>query len=508
MDPSFSSPSAVAPPVPSIEELQKELQELLYKTDGAMLLAGFISTLLYGVVLHQAYRYIRIFPKDVLLIRLLVPVVLVIETLYTACLIHYCYYDFVTNYANPEQIFEHISWSGNAITTSARQSSVTHIFFIRRVSMLGTYHKWLAAVAVVFHVAQNTFGLIITVRGFIHHNAETYTSQKYLMGLCFGFAVLADMSITGALLGVLYKGRAKQRGDRPLWDTITAYFINTGSLVLILDILSLVLAMATDGNLYWAAVNTINARIYATTLLSVLNSRNIEAADGIEIFSGGPLRSIARARRLAAIQQWNVPEEPDPAPAKIAINVDRKESLYHMDTHGTHNRWSQTKSHDMRYAQVILSTLAVVAAVLASPFPGEAIEARYIPPKEWVAISKTDGHISATEGSPNGLYIVHNETHAAFYGEVSAEQLASAQTGPRGVRLRPDVQRAAERIYYLYNSVYAFGCDSGNEQSTTGSDYWAAYSCVDHNCGTTQSGWDGISDWKVTYGRELGSFGC
>ena len=37
-----------------------------------------------------------------------------------------------------------------------------------------------------------------------------------------------------------------------------------------------------------------------------LNSRNIEAED--EIFNGGPLRSIARARRLATIQRWNVPE--------------------------------------------------------------------------------------------------------------------------------------------------------------------------------------------------------
>ena len=76
-----------------------------------------------------------------------------------------------------------------------------------------------------------------------------------------------------------------------------------------------------------------------------LNSRNIEAED--EIFNGGPLRSIARARRLATIQRWNVPEvcmhrssdpcvvlfltalrcvcvdwqEPDPTPAKITINV-------------------------------------------------------------------------------------------------------------------------------------------------------------------------------------------
>lgn len=83
----------------------------------------------------------------------------------------------------------------------------------------------------------------------------------------------------------------------------------------------------------------------------------------------------------------------------------------------------------MHHSQFILFTLAAAAAVLATPFHGSAtIEAHFIPPKGWVAISKTDGRISAVDGSPNGLYIVHNETHAAFYGEVSAEQLALAST--------------------------------------------------------------------------------
>ncbi|RPD63307.1 hypothetical protein L227DRAFT_608574 [Lentinus tigrinus ALCF2SS1-6] len=550
MDPSSaSSPAVMLSSSPTIQELQS----LLYKTDGAMLLAGFVSTLLYGVVLHQAYRYVRIFPKDVLFIRLLVPVVIVIETLYTACLIHYSYYDFVINYANPEQIFEHISWSGNAslflslATTPLTDvhatlqllpllgiitGSVTHIFFIRRVSMIGTYHRWLAIFAVIFHVVQNTFGMIITVRGFIFHDAQAYTTKKYLMGLCFGFAVLADISITGALLGVLYKGRARQRRDRPLWDTITTYFVNTGSLVLILDIVTLVLAMASEGNLYWAAINTITTRIYTTTLLSVLNSRNIEAADGIEIFSGGPLRSIARARRLAEIRQWNVPEEPEQTPAKIAINVQTENEGESVTM--SRNESRKDLSNDMRYTQIILSVLAAAATVVA--LPSDTVAARSVEPVEYMAFSKTNGRISATEGSPNGLYMLHNDTHAAYFGEVSADQLAFAHSlvarsadeftcvpSCNGQQHSASDISTAEQglqgwfggglswrgsIYYLYNSVYAFGCDYGNGQTGKSSDYAAAYACVDRNCGNTQGGWDSIHNWKVTYGREFGSFGC
>ena len=63
-------------------------------------------------------------------------------------------------------------------------------------------------------------------------------------------------------------------------------------------------------------------------------------------------------------------------------------------------------------------------------------------------------------------------------------------------------------IFYLYNSVYAFGCDYGHGQVGHAGDYASCVSCVDGSCGATQGGWDNIVGWKVNYGREFGSFGC
>ena len=64
------------------------------------------------------------------------------------------------------------------------------------------------------------------------------------------------------------------------------------------------------------------------------------------------------------------------------------------------------------------------------------------------------------------------------------------------------------QVYYLYNTIYAFGCDYGNGQQTTADDYSQNIACVDAHCGNTQAGWNSIHSSKSTYGREFGSFGC
>ncbi|RPD77182.1 hypothetical protein L226DRAFT_533184 [Lentinus tigrinus ALCF2SS1-7] len=61
--------------------------------------------------------------------------------------------------------------------------------------------------------------------------------------------------------------------------------------------------------------------MYAITLFSVLNSRTLTSGKDVRIVDGGPFHSIARAGRLATVQQWNIPEEIDTKPTHITINV-------------------------------------------------------------------------------------------------------------------------------------------------------------------------------------------
>ncbi|KAJ3005105.1 hypothetical protein NUW54_g4494 [Trametes sanguinea] len=77
---------------------------------GAFIIGTYISLMLYGLTLHQSYRYFRLFPKDLLLMRIIVVATLILETVHTALCMHTCYYYLVVNYSNPAALLEGV-WS-------------------------------------------------------------------------------------------------------------------------------------------------------------------------------------------------------------------------------------------------------------------------------------------------------------------------------------------------------------------------------------------------------------
>ncbi|RPD77173.1 hypothetical protein L226DRAFT_611527 [Lentinus tigrinus ALCF2SS1-7] len=307
----------------ALRSLLGDPSSFLSKTNGAMLVGSFIATVLYGSLLHQAYRYTRLYPADGAFMKILVPTIVILETFRTVCDIHYSYHDLVTKYAQILDIVLYLPWSANLLPICAVLIGITtHLFFILRIWKLKSRLRFLAVLGTAFHVVELALGIVLSVRGF-QLGAHAYFSKKWIIAVCFGAGTLADLSITGALLAVMYNGRVSHERQPSIWDAVTVYFINTGLLVFLLDFVVFILVLSTNNNLYWSAVHAVTTKIYATTLMSVLNSRTLRVGsnDGFMIHSGAAVRSIAHARRLATVQRWNVPEEPDPTPARIAINV-------------------------------------------------------------------------------------------------------------------------------------------------------------------------------------------
>ncbi|TFK85185.1 hypothetical protein K466DRAFT_601386 [Polyporus arcularius HHB13444] len=255
-----------------------------------MLLGSFIGTVLYGALLHQAYRYMRLYPTDGAFMKTL---------LLSVC--------------------------------AVLVGIATHLFFILRIWKIKSHLRFLAVLATGFHVIELALGIVMSVRGF-QLGGPAYFSKKWLIALCFGAGTLADLSITGALLAVMYNGHSTHERQSSIWDNVSVYFINTGLLVLILDLVVFILVLSTDNNLYWSAVHAVTTKIYATTLMSVLNCRKLGSNDGFKIHSGAAVRSIAHARRLATVQRWNVPEEPETMPERITINVQTEREGDDADT--------------------------------------------------------------------------------------------------------------------------------------------------------------------------------
>ncbi|KAI0695496.1 hypothetical protein C8T65DRAFT_833114 [Cerioporus squamosus] len=267
-------------------------------------------------------------------------IAMILETLHSAFAVHACYYYLVSNYLDPLALLRGV-WSLNCFPVIGAAVMIsTQTFFIRRVSMIAFEFKVVAVFAAAFtlesSVSLNIYvilvtltevvssacvGLIVdlTVKVFKTNSVDTFIYDTGLISATFATAVVADALLTGALVAVLRRGRATQSGDHSVWDTAVIYVINTGLLIAIFDLVTLILAVAARNTVWWSALNQVTVKLYVNTLLCVLNSRNIPKVPVINTKAYG-MSAIARANRAATAERFNSPQLPEP-PRVLSIRV-------------------------------------------------------------------------------------------------------------------------------------------------------------------------------------------
>ncbi|KAI0709784.1 hypothetical protein C8Q76DRAFT_798576 [Earliella scabrosa] len=285
----------------------------LETTIGVYLIGTFLGTMLYGFVLHQAYRYARLFPTDSFFIRLLVTFVI--------------YYYLVSNYFNPGALTQGV-WSLNYVTIVIGVNMfLSQLFFVRRVYLMGSMYCFVAAFAMFFFIVEiGLSAAVVWKSATIEDFGEFNLVNDYIAGT-FGASVIGDTLLTGSLMGVLYRSRSNKFNSsppEPILNTVVTYVVNTGLLHDVLNVVSLCLAVARPSTLSDGLVSIVNTKLYAITLLTVLNSRHLVVSRGLKVYDGGEhfgMNILARADHLAAKERWNVPQVPDSSPAVININV-------------------------------------------------------------------------------------------------------------------------------------------------------------------------------------------
>ncbi|PIL32333.1 hypothetical protein GSI_05579 [Ganoderma sinense ZZ0214-1] len=329
-------------------------------TYGALLLGTFFSLVLYGIVLHQTYRYLRLHPHDYAYIQVLVAVSLILETFHAVCIMHLCYHALVTNYANANATLEgSVPWSSKFFVLTGELSQIAaYLFFVRRLyfsgdlpfsrsfdshahyrhrfqyTVFGTF-KLVVALVTLFLATSVGFGLAITVEFFRSQNPATFLESvnrnkiaawQYLVHGKFASAAATHVLLTGSLIYALYRGQKVRSEQKGVVDWCMLFIVNTGILVGIFDITAWISASAAPNSAWWAALYIVTVKVYMVTFLSVLNSRRLLTKDGIEIFgTDSAMRTernlIARAQRFAAAERYNAPQLPDSAPTRIDIKV-------------------------------------------------------------------------------------------------------------------------------------------------------------------------------------------
>ncbi|RDX42352.1 hypothetical protein OH76DRAFT_1488722 [Lentinus brumalis] len=300
-------------------------------TFGAVLLTTFFGLILYGLGLHQTYRYARLYPEDLWFLKLLVVLIGILESLHSAMNMHTCYHYLVSNYFNPFILPKRGVWSLSFLPVcSSAIMIVSQIFFARRVYLIGPKYRYVVALAVFCLAGELAFGVAAaveanTVTGFDQfYGLTARILALWLISACFGMAAAADALLTGALIIVLRKSRTGFNGTDSLIDTLIIYTINTGLLIGISNCLSLILAASQPKNLVYVGFSIITAKLYGNCFLAVLNSRKRLATRGMDIFDTNSIKmnAIANAARLQELEQWNVPQIDEPeSPAVINIHV-------------------------------------------------------------------------------------------------------------------------------------------------------------------------------------------
>ncbi|TBU25200.1 hypothetical protein BD311DRAFT_765070 [Dichomitus squalens] len=293
-------------------------------TYGAILIGSMFGFILYGLILHQSYRYFRIYTTDPLYIRLMVILVLLLETTHVAVTAHICFSHLVSAYFNPLSLLVG-GWSLDILPfLSSITIIVSQIFSIRRVSLIGPMQSFLAWVVSLLLLGELGFGLAASIKAFIFVDVRVLKTATYLSAAGLGMVCVADTVLTVALVLAIRKSRVgydrRKTGDsESIFDLVQLYLINTGALTDVIDWIAFICAVARPTYLLLAALTIVASRLYGTTLLSVLNSRQLR---GMELFAGASMAiSIARAKREASKDLWNTPKLPDATPAKIDIEV-------------------------------------------------------------------------------------------------------------------------------------------------------------------------------------------
>ncbi|KAI9064968.1 hypothetical protein FKP32DRAFT_1675156 [Trametes sanguinea] len=101
------------------------------ETFGAVLIGTFVSLTLFGVNLHQTFRYFCLFPKDAPSLVFVVVLTFALEILHTIMGMHICYYYLVESFFFPTNLLTGV-WSIKLLTLNMGSVIiVSQCFFAR-----------------------------------------------------------------------------------------------------------------------------------------------------------------------------------------------------------------------------------------------------------------------------------------------------------------------------------------------------------------------------------------
>ncbi|KAL0572883.1 hypothetical protein V5O48_009077 [Marasmius crinis-equi] len=270
-------------------------------TLGAILVGFAVACVLYGVLLSQVFSYFSNYPLDRPVYKLLVVLILLMETADQAFIGHIIYHYGITNFAKPLVLLRaDETWSLilqqtiGAIVGTIVKMHVSLLFFkddilthfpqkVLRVESVEIERNWLiTGLVVIIVLGQLGLSLAFTVKAFQLPNIFAVSHLKTLGTVALAAIVLTDIAIAGALSFFLNRLRTGYRQSDTLVNTLVRYAVNTGAVTGAVSLTTLILYNLMPNNLVFIATYFILSKLYAISFMATLNTRRIVRGKGTD----------------------------------------------------------------------------------------------------------------------------------------------------------------------------------------------------------------------------------
>ncbi|OSD05878.1 hypothetical protein PYCCODRAFT_1052139 [Trametes coccinea BRFM310] len=249
---------------------------------GAWLVGTFLSILGDGMLLQQTMRYYRLYPNDPYFLKIWVFSAVLFQLITTAMATHTAYYYLITYFYDPIVFTKNVPWTTALVPLFGPiANAIAESFFARRVFLVGPKYRIFAFSGLIMVLMSCGFYIAQTVQVFtLHSIVATVGAGGWLPPTGAAFLLAGDVQLTGILVYVLQRGRSGIKRTDSMVNMLIMYAISTGSLVCVINTVSLVLALVFPHQVLYAAANMVGNTIYSNSFVVALNTRELVRARG------------------------------------------------------------------------------------------------------------------------------------------------------------------------------------------------------------------------------------
>ncbi|PIL32299.1 hypothetical protein GSI_05544 [Ganoderma sinense ZZ0214-1] len=334
MAPSILAPTATSGflPTPAPTSAPLLLPVSFDSTLGVVLVATLVSFGIYGVNLHQVWRYNnRYSHSDSWAIKAVVLCMSVADTMHSAMLAHMCYYYLVTNYVNPGASQSGV-WSINLLPVSSATIIVlAQSFYARRVYLTNKKLWWLIIIIVILMITQLGFTIAAGVETYLAVTFKNWLHYIWTESVALAVAIGVDMILTCTAVATLWSNRTSFKDTNNVLNVLIVWTLNTCLLTTMLTVMCFISTILWPKDFFYIALNLVATKTYVSAVLAVLNSRESLSA---RIATSALQQS--RSQRSIAGDNWQMmPISPtNPTSATFEVKTANTAPAFH-------------KSHDL-----------------------------------------------------------------------------------------------------------------------------------------------------------------